>query len=174
MSADPRSRPERRRDTEHRLTHDIDVWVASASADGAPVSGTAVLRLGRRGAAGGHADGQPEGSQNPILRPDQGFGTLHAGITPDFAETPCQPEGYVLRPPASLRHTPVVSKVGLGGEQMTIFRIAGPPVSARPTAGYSTRSSARPVLLSRPARPRRHLRAAASGNIVLTPFTLGD
>jgi hypothetical protein len=36
MSADPRSRDERRRDTEHRLTHDIDVWVASASVDGAP------------------------------------------------------------------------------------------------------------------------------------------
>ena len=36
MSDDPRSRAERRRDTEHRLTHDIDVWVASASADGAP------------------------------------------------------------------------------------------------------------------------------------------
>ena len=36
MSADPRSASERRRDTEHRLTHDIDVWVASASADGAP------------------------------------------------------------------------------------------------------------------------------------------
>jgi hypothetical protein len=35
-SADPRSRAQRRRDTEHRLTHDIDVWVASASADGAP------------------------------------------------------------------------------------------------------------------------------------------
>jgi Pyridoxamine 5'-phosphate oxidase len=32
----PRSRSERRRDTEHRLTHDTDVWVASASADGAP------------------------------------------------------------------------------------------------------------------------------------------
>ena len=32
----PRSRPQRRRDTEHRLTHDKDVWVASASADGAP------------------------------------------------------------------------------------------------------------------------------------------
>ena len=27
---------QRRRDTEHRLTHDVDVWVASASADGAP------------------------------------------------------------------------------------------------------------------------------------------
>ncbi|MCW3043772.1 MAG: pyridoxamine 5-phosphate oxidase-related FMN-binding protein [Actinobacteria bacterium] len=36
MSANPRSRPQRRRDTDHRLTHDIDVWVASASADGAP------------------------------------------------------------------------------------------------------------------------------------------
>ena len=36
MSADPRSRPQRRRDTEHRLTHDIDLWVATASADGAP------------------------------------------------------------------------------------------------------------------------------------------
>ena len=36
MSANPRSRAQRRRDTEHRLIHDIDVWVASASADGAP------------------------------------------------------------------------------------------------------------------------------------------
>jgi Pyridoxamine 5'-phosphate oxidase len=36
MNAEPRTRPQRRRDTEHRLTHDIDVWVASASADGAP------------------------------------------------------------------------------------------------------------------------------------------
>ena len=36
MSAAPRSRAQRRRDTEHRLTHDIDVWVASASTDGAP------------------------------------------------------------------------------------------------------------------------------------------
>jgi hypothetical protein len=36
MSADPRSRAQRRRDTEHRLSHDIDAWVASASADGAP------------------------------------------------------------------------------------------------------------------------------------------
>ena len=33
---EPRSRDQRRRDTEHRLTHDVDVWVASASADGAP------------------------------------------------------------------------------------------------------------------------------------------
>jgi nitroimidazol reductase NimA-like FMN-containing flavoprotein (pyridoxamine 5'-phosphate oxidase superfamily) len=36
MSVEPRSRAQRRRDTEHRLTHDVDVWVASASADGAP------------------------------------------------------------------------------------------------------------------------------------------
>ena len=36
MSADPPSRAQRRRDTEHRLTHDKDVWVASASADGTP------------------------------------------------------------------------------------------------------------------------------------------
>jgi hypothetical protein len=36
MSVDPRSRAQRRRDTKHRLTHDIDVWVASALADGAP------------------------------------------------------------------------------------------------------------------------------------------
>ncbi len=36
MSADPRSRAQRRRDTEHRLTHDVDLWVASASSDGAP------------------------------------------------------------------------------------------------------------------------------------------
>jgi hypothetical protein len=32
----PRSRAERRRDTEARLGSDVDVWVASASADGAP------------------------------------------------------------------------------------------------------------------------------------------
>ncbi|MFB7864396.1 MULTISPECIES: pyridoxamine 5'-phosphate oxidase family protein [unclassified Streptomyces] len=36
MSTPPRSRAQRRRDTEHRLTHDVDVWVASASVDGAP------------------------------------------------------------------------------------------------------------------------------------------
>jgi hypothetical protein len=36
MSANPRSRAQRRRDTEHRLTHDVDLWVASASADGEP------------------------------------------------------------------------------------------------------------------------------------------
>ena len=36
MSADPRPRVQRRRDTEHRLTSDIDLWVASASADDAP------------------------------------------------------------------------------------------------------------------------------------------
>lgn len=32
----PRSRAERRRDTERRLAGDVDLWVASASADGAP------------------------------------------------------------------------------------------------------------------------------------------
>jgi hypothetical protein len=36
VSAGPRSRARRRRDTEHRLTHDIDVWVASASPGGTP------------------------------------------------------------------------------------------------------------------------------------------
>jgi hypothetical protein len=36
VSAGPRSRAQRRRDTEHRLTHDIDIWVASVSAAGAP------------------------------------------------------------------------------------------------------------------------------------------
>ena len=36
MSARPRSHAQRRRDTEQRLTHDVDVWVATASADGAP------------------------------------------------------------------------------------------------------------------------------------------
>jgi hypothetical protein len=36
VNPDPRSRAERRRDTERRLAHDVDLWVASASADGAP------------------------------------------------------------------------------------------------------------------------------------------
>jgi len=36
VSTDPRSPAQRRRDTEQRLTHDIDLWVASASADGGP------------------------------------------------------------------------------------------------------------------------------------------
>ena len=36
MSAAPRSRAQRRRDTEDRLAHDIDLWLASASTDGAP------------------------------------------------------------------------------------------------------------------------------------------
>jgi hypothetical protein len=36
MSAAPRSRAQRRRDTELRLSHDIDLWVATASADGGP------------------------------------------------------------------------------------------------------------------------------------------
>jgi hypothetical protein len=33
-SPEPRSREQRRRDTEYRLAHDVDVWVASSSADG--------------------------------------------------------------------------------------------------------------------------------------------
>lgn len=32
----PRSRSARRRDTEHRLAHDVDLWVATASGDGVP------------------------------------------------------------------------------------------------------------------------------------------
>ena len=36
MSPGPRSRAQRRRSTEHRLTHDKAVWVATASADGSP------------------------------------------------------------------------------------------------------------------------------------------
>jgi hypothetical protein len=36
MSDGPRPRSERRHDTEHRLTHDQDIWVASASAAGVP------------------------------------------------------------------------------------------------------------------------------------------
>jgi len=36
VSTDPRSPAQRRRDTEQWLTHDIDLWVASASADGGP------------------------------------------------------------------------------------------------------------------------------------------
>jgi hypothetical protein len=36
MLPDPRSRAQRRADTEHRLEYDIDVWVASASPDGVP------------------------------------------------------------------------------------------------------------------------------------------
>jgi Pyridoxamine 5'-phosphate oxidase len=36
MTAEPRPRTDRRRDTEHRLTNDVDLWVASASADGMP------------------------------------------------------------------------------------------------------------------------------------------
>ncbi|HEX5120385.1 MAG TPA: pyridoxamine 5'-phosphate oxidase family protein [Pseudonocardiaceae bacterium] len=36
MNPDPRPRAQRRRDTEYRLTHDVDIWVATASADGAP------------------------------------------------------------------------------------------------------------------------------------------
>ncbi|MFD5621279.1 pyridoxamine 5'-phosphate oxidase family protein [Streptomyces yangpuensis] len=34
--ATPRSRAQRRLDTEHRLAHDVDVWVATASTAGTP------------------------------------------------------------------------------------------------------------------------------------------
>ena len=36
MTDEPRSRAQRRGDTEHRLEHDVDLWVATATADGAP------------------------------------------------------------------------------------------------------------------------------------------
>lgn len=36
MDAPARSPARRRRDTEHRLAHDVDAWVASASRDGVP------------------------------------------------------------------------------------------------------------------------------------------
>jgi hypothetical protein len=36
MTPSPRSPAERRRDTERRLMHDVDAWVASASPDGDP------------------------------------------------------------------------------------------------------------------------------------------
>jgi hypothetical protein len=36
VDPDPRSRAQRRRDTEQRLAHDVDVWVASASTVGTP------------------------------------------------------------------------------------------------------------------------------------------
>lgn len=35
-AAEPRTRARRRRDAEHRLAHDVDVWVASAAPDGTP------------------------------------------------------------------------------------------------------------------------------------------
>lgn len=36
MTDEPRSRAQRRRDTEVRLARDVDLWVATASADGEP------------------------------------------------------------------------------------------------------------------------------------------
>jgi len=36
VTAAPRSRTQRRSDTEHRLANDVDLWVASASPDGVP------------------------------------------------------------------------------------------------------------------------------------------
>src|SRR5450755_4398324 len=69
VSAGPRSRAQRRRDTEHRLTRDKDVRVASASADGAPYlvplsfgwDGEALLEAGQvePGEAGGYCEGGP-------------------------------------------------------------------------------------------------------------------
>ena len=35
-TTEPRSRAQRRADSERRLAHDVDLWVASASADGTP------------------------------------------------------------------------------------------------------------------------------------------
>jgi hypothetical protein len=35
---EPRSRTRRRRDTEHRLEHGVDLWLASASPAGEPFS----------------------------------------------------------------------------------------------------------------------------------------
>ena len=60
MSAGPRSRAKCLFDVEHQLSHDVDVWVASASPDGAPYlvplsfdwDGEALLR--------DHADEQPD------------------------------------------------------------------------------------------------------------------
>ncbi len=69
----PRSRPQRRRDSEHRLTRDIDVWVASATADGAPYlvplsfdwEGEALL-MARRRTADRQGTWPPSG---PLLAP---------------------------------------------------------------------------------------------------------
>jgi hypothetical protein len=36
MNPPPRRQSQRRRDTEQRLNHDIDLWVPSASEDGVP------------------------------------------------------------------------------------------------------------------------------------------
>jgi hypothetical protein len=36
MTAAPRAREQRRRDAEHRLAHDVDLWVATASSDSVP------------------------------------------------------------------------------------------------------------------------------------------
>jgi hypothetical protein len=55
MSAAPSSRAQRRRDTEDRLTHDTDVWVVSASADGAPYLVPLSFDWEDEGAGGGHA-----------------------------------------------------------------------------------------------------------------------
>jgi hypothetical protein len=100
MTTGPRSRAERRRDTEHRLASDVDVWVATASPDGAPYlvplsfdwDGTALLLAtpadsptGRNLAAGravrlalgptrdvSMIDGEVEVLELGALRPEQG------------------------------------------------------------------------------------------------------
>ena len=117
MTADPRSRAQRRRDTEHRLAHDVDVWVASASADGAPYlvplsfdwDGEALLvatptdsPTGRNLAGGrtarvavGHTrdvsmiDGEVEVLEMDALPPDQGDRfAARAGFDPRALTTP--------------------------------------------------------------------------------------
>ena len=70
ISTEPRSRAQRRRDTEHRLTHDVDRLGGQRLGGRCAVPGAAVLRLGRRGAAAGHADGQPDRPE-PRRHPDR-------------------------------------------------------------------------------------------------------
>jgi hypothetical protein len=66
MSADRRSRAQRRRDTEHRLTHDIDVWVASASAD----TSAGAFAPDQIGNEGGGNRRQPDGDTPEITQPE--------------------------------------------------------------------------------------------------------
>jgi hypothetical protein len=68
-----RSGAQRRRDTEHRPTHDIDVWVASGSADGAPYRGPLSFDWDGEALLVGHADGQPD-RQEPGCHPYRWFG----------------------------------------------------------------------------------------------------
>ena len=57
----PRSRAQRRRDTEHRLEHDVDLWVASASPDGAPYLVPLSFDWDGEALPAGHADDSPTG-----------------------------------------------------------------------------------------------------------------